>query len=270
MVKDMVKEKSFVAITSYDLVKTFAVIIMVIDHIGYYFFPDDLWWRAVGRLCVPVWMFLIGYANSRDVSLRLWIGAFVLVGADVVVGRPVLPLNILFTIMCIRLVIDWFVNLMLKNSVNVWLFSIVLIVFILPSDFITEYGTQALIIAIYGYFVRHKEEVGKNITSNYMMFSLLVFVCFQQIVFNFFALEFKFMFVGVLIVHLMLFCFSLRTYPKLTKMLPRSLTWFFQFCGHYTLEIYVVHLLAFKLLATALGFEGFEWFIFSSGLVAKP
>ena len=46
----MVKAKLPAEITSYDLLKAAAVIIMIIDHVGYYFFIDEMWWRAVGRI----------------------------------------------------------------------------------------------------------------------------------------------------------------------------------------------------------------------------
>ncbi len=33
-------------LTAYDLLKTLAIILMVVDHIGAYFFPDQMWWRV--------------------------------------------------------------------------------------------------------------------------------------------------------------------------------------------------------------------------------
>lgn len=54
-------------VTSYDLLKCAAVIIMVIDHVGFYFYPENLWFRAVGRIGFPVWFFLVGYARGRDI-----------------------------------------------------------------------------------------------------------------------------------------------------------------------------------------------------------
>ena len=39
-------------LTSYDFLKTFAVVFMVIDHAGFFFFPDNDWMRVAGRLSV--------------------------------------------------------------------------------------------------------------------------------------------------------------------------------------------------------------------------
>ena len=47
-------------ITSYDLFKTLALVLMIADHIGFYFYPNELWLRAFGRLSAPMWLFLIG------------------------------------------------------------------------------------------------------------------------------------------------------------------------------------------------------------------
>ena len=41
-------------ITSYDLFKALALVLMLADHIGYYFYDDVDWWRVAGRICVPI------------------------------------------------------------------------------------------------------------------------------------------------------------------------------------------------------------------------
>ena len=60
-------------LTSYDLLKSLAVILMICDHIGYFFFPEEMWFRTLGRLCLPIWFFLIGYARGDEVSKLFWI-----------------------------------------------------------------------------------------------------------------------------------------------------------------------------------------------------
>ena len=78
-----------------DILKTVAIILMIIDHIGYYFFPENYWFRAIGRACVPVWFFLIGYANTRELPNRLLIAALILALADLILFQRVFSLNIL-------------------------------------------------------------------------------------------------------------------------------------------------------------------------------
>ena len=140
----MLKAKLPKEVTSYDLVKTFAVLIMIVDHIGFYFYPEALWWRVAGRMCVPVWMFLIGYAKSRDISFGLWNAALLLVVADVIVGWPVLPPNILFTVIVIRLFLDivagWFEKSEAMRSAVV----AGMVALFVPTIIIFDYGDQCL------------------------------------------------------------------------------------------------------------------------------
>ena len=129
------------SLTSYDLLKAFAVITMVIDHVGFYFFPDDDVWRVIGRLSFPVWFFLIGYATSRDLPAKLWIGATILVLANSVVGLPVLALNALWTIIAIRLVLDR-VMAMIGHSIHTLAAAaVIMLLLALPTALISEYGT---------------------------------------------------------------------------------------------------------------------------------
>lgn len=51
-----------------EAVKLLAMATMAIDHIGYAFFPTQLWLRAIGRITFPFYTFLAvrGAQNSRD------------------------------------------------------------------------------------------------------------------------------------------------------------------------------------------------------------
>ena len=135
-------------ITSYDLLKTFAVIFMVVDHIGMYFFPDDLWWRAAGRACVPVWFFLVGYARGRDLSPKILIGAALLLVANFLAGMPIFPLNVLVTIILIRLILNPLMTTTLSvTGREFWPMAMLLFLLAIPTMLITEYGPQALILS---------------------------------------------------------------------------------------------------------------------------
>ncbi|MBQ7074369.1 hypothetical protein IJM86_04975 [bacterium] len=43
----------------YDYLKVLAIITMIIDHLGYYLFPEFLWMRLVGRIAFPIFLFLV-------------------------------------------------------------------------------------------------------------------------------------------------------------------------------------------------------------------
>jgi hypothetical protein len=145
-------------ITSYDLFKTFAVLFMIIDHIGFYFYTDEGWWRIAGRMCVPVWFFLIGYASTRDIPMKLWVGSLILVLANIPGGHYILPLNILPTIIAIRLILDEFMRRALMQKSAFWALNVILVILALPTSILTEYGTLGLILAIYGYLYKRRHE----------------------------------------------------------------------------------------------------------------
>lgn len=248
-------------ITSYDLLKAFAVVIMIIDHVGFYFFPDDLWWRAIGRIGFPVWFFLVGYARGRDIPTKLWGGALILMAANIVTGMYIFPLNALFTIIAIRLLIDVVFKYGLKKQAYLWTIGVVLFLLVPPSYLLSEYGTQALITAMYGYCVRHKKEIGDDkLIFNFMIFAYVTFIIIQQVSFAFSTEQFAFMAAGTLLVRMILFYFDSYSYPKLTKMMPTPGAWLIQLCGRRTLEIYILHLILFKFVALYLGLEGYDWF----------
>jgi hypothetical protein len=57
------------ALNSCDLLKIFALVLMIVDHIGLYFYPDLAYLRAIGRSSAPIWLFFVGYfAQHRDSS----------------------------------------------------------------------------------------------------------------------------------------------------------------------------------------------------------
>jgi len=257
----MTNKKLSSEITSYDILKTLAVVLMIIDHIGAYFFPDSMEWRVVGRLCVPMWMFLIGYARSRDVSPRLWVGACLLVGADVIVGWPILSLNIIFTILLVRLILDRVVVLfersqMMRNAVGLG------IVLLFIPTMVVDYGTSALALAMYGYYVRRYQEGACDLSfmRGVMVFAFIVFVVGQQISFGFSSVQFGLVVGGLLFVTLMLQYFNAREFSKLGQKIGVIGKSAFKLCGRYFLEIFVVHLLIFKFTALLLGHEGMGWF----------
>lgn len=82
------------------MLKLIALLLMVLDHLGYFFFPDQEWMRAVGRLAMPIFAFAIarGFyytSNRRKYLLRMGLlalisqGPFMFAfGAEEVVATP--------------------------------------------------------------------------------------------------------------------------------------------------------------------------------------
>lgn len=255
-------------LTSYDLLKTLAIILMVVDHIGFYFFPDDLWWRVAGRLCVPMWFFLIGYASSRDLGLWLWIAAGLLVVINVICGMWVLPLNIIFTILFVRLVLDKIMQVMRASHHNFWGVTLLISALAIPTWTITEYGSTGLMLAIFGYLVKHKDKIlqqGSGITQNtlhlYMATCIAVFAVLNTALLSFSQIQFYSLTLGLCAVMISLLCFKPAVFTKAPPL--RLLQWI----GRHTLLLYTAHLVVFKaaalyLFPEKLSLFTFEWIMF--------
>lgn len=100
----------FRGLTSYHL-KLLAAATMVVDHVGVVFYPDDDWFRIVGRISFPlfVWLLVQGEAYTKDVwqyGLRLTVLGIVsqplyqiVLGAE----RPNILFQLLLGLVCLRL-----------------------------------------------------------------------------------------------------------------------------------------------------------------------
>lgn len=57
----------------YDYLKILALVTMIIDHVGYFLYPEMIWLRVVGRVAFPLFLVLVGYNCSyrQRRSLRL-------------------------------------------------------------------------------------------------------------------------------------------------------------------------------------------------------
>lgn len=247
-------------VTHLDLIKTFAVIVMIIDHIGYYFFPEQEWFRAIGRIGFPVWFFMVGYARGRELSNKLLIGALILLVANLALQLPLFPLNALVTIIFLRLLIDRFMDLILRTRYVFWLSAILLVLFYMFSNMITEYGTIAMMFAVAGYLTRHKDKVEtQSFMTNvdYILFMVLCFSSFcvlQTAQFGFNEIQSIFMAVLTGATMFVLAVMRPMVFPEISHEPQKTIL---QFMGRRTLEIYVAHLLLFKVMMVLFHYIGF-------------
>jgi hypothetical protein len=249
-------------LTTYDLVKTLALILMILDHIGYFFYPDNLWFRAVGRASFPIWCFLIGYANSRNTGKDIWSWATILLVFNLILGGPLLPLNILYTIIAVRLVLDRMASVVFRHW-EVMLYAVIaLSVLTWPTMAIIEYGALGLLLALCGYAVRHQESLGVSIMTqrSYILFVTTFYFLIQNFLFQFPDAESKTAAFSIGVAILMMCFFKPLNLVGWTERLPRPVTGMLQFSGRYTMEIYVIHLILFKLAAALLHLEGYGFF----------
>lgn len=239
------------SLTSYDLLKALAVILMVIDHVGHHFYPDEMWFRVLGRLCVPIWFFLIGYANTTQIPKLLWGGALVVAASGIIAGQFLLPLNILFTIILFRLSRRGVLVRSLHSPEALRGMFLILLFFTLPSAIIFEYGSMGMMFVMMGYVARHRDVIYERIERQYvLMFIFAAFLSFCVVqglslpsVSNIQAVV---MFLGFGCVGWMLWRFSPVEYKDANNFMAPSVIRIIQFAGRRTLEIYVVHVVIFR------------------------
>ena len=236
-------------LTSYDFLKTAAILLMILDHVGYYFFPEDLWFRSIGRMSAPIWFFLIGYARSRDIGPRMWIGFAVLALSQWVVGAAMLPVNILGTMILFRLILDPVMAHIEKHPKTLYPLTALLFVIALPTALAVEYGSVAMLVVMAGYMTRNRESLPLDERS-YMTFCVVAavaYVLYQvKMFFAFSTLQEITAGMGIVGVVILMTGFRPYAYPALTEKLPAFVSAFFRLCGRRSLEIYVLHLLVFK------------------------
>ncbi len=249
-------------LTSYDLLKSLAVVLMVIDHVGFFFFPEEMWFRTLGRLCLPIWFFLIGYAKSDDVPKSIWIGGAVVSISSLVSGPFFLPLNILFTIAFMRKCRNWVVNSALSSSQALKGMFFILFLFSFPSAVFVEYGTLAMLIALVGFIARRKEfvykQIGRKSTLMYVVAAFFVTYVMVGVQMPYLTGgQTLVLTCGYALLGVVLWNFKPLVFSDARKYMAGSFIALFQFMGRWSLEIYVVHIVIFRAVAMIVAPERF-------------
>ena len=271
MTKELPKD-----ITSYDLIKALALLLMIVDHIGYHFFPEEMWFRLIGRLCVPIWFFLIGYSRSVFIPPKLLIGGALIVLSAIVAGQYVFPLDILFTIAIIRYWRQGMAYRATNSPVQLRGWFLVLLLIALPTGIFFEYGSLGALFVLFGFIMRNKDVVLLKITETHIRLftlgSFLAFFFIQGMLMPVFTGSFAVVLaLGLFGIAWLLMNFKPDTYPELTRKLPSPFVWALQFFGRRTLEIYVAHILLLRAVCMVLYPESFgfmEWGFAPPGLLS--
>lgn len=256
------ENKGHIDMTSYDVVKCLAIILMVVDHVGAFFFPQMTELRMVGRLSAPIWLILVGYANTRDIPPAFYIGSTILIIVGLVAGGSIFPLNVLVSIMFIRLLIDRLAITALVDYSAVFKLFVTFAVLALPLNILMDYGSVAFLFALYGFMLRHTSEGinSKTLRVTFACGLVIFYAAYEGFVFRFNGTETALVLVGVAAVVAMMSFFRPHVFGGVSKSVPPFITSPICWLGRHSLEFYVVHLAIFKLLATYLHTEKVMWF----------
>ncbi len=245
------------ALTSYDLLKTLAVILMVLDHVGHHFYPDEMWFRVVGRLCIPIWFFLVGYARTTEIPTTFWLGGLLITASAMLSGQYILPLNILFTIILMRKLRPGFAVASVHSPESLrGMFCIILLATI-PTALIFEYGSIAILFVLYGFMMRNYDLVLERIGAKYIKLFVAVsfssFFVLQAVPFPSLSnIQAVVLGGGFAAVAFLLWRFKAIEYINANKYMAPSVIGALKIVGRHTLFIYVGHILVFRAVCMVL------------------
>ncbi len=237
------------ATTHHDALKSLALLLMIIDHLGFYFWPEALWLRAIGRLSAPIWLFLIGYSPSSQPAWKLWLWGLLLAIAIASQGLPFFHVNILITIALCRLVLPWLSRLTPKSTEALVVQWGLLAALILPTQNFFDYGSFGLMAAYAGYLCRHSAypKIHKIL---YGCLTLLAYGILCQFNFHFTAEHWFFLLPALVGLAFLLWHFRAGTFRQGHFANTENFIFapLLRLCGRYTLEIFIAHHLLFLLL----------------------
>jgi len=145
-------------VTTLDLLKCVAVLLMFADHIGLYVY-DNAWLRVAGRPVAVIFGFLIGFSASTRVPPS-WIGFGL--GLSLL-SRALFPsdtphnLDILITLALTRLSMPFFERVYTYQPLLLVPAVVLLALSTAPVNEFLEYGTEVPIVALLGIAVRLDE-----------------------------------------------------------------------------------------------------------------
>jgi hypothetical protein len=247
-----------------DWLKTAAIMLVAVDHIGYFFIDDAAWWSVFGRMAAPVFFFLMGYARSRTIPPKwIWLGIFLTLLDSWNNDWDWMPLNILFSLALIRFVRPYIVSLLRHFGWVAFVLIIAILLALLPiAGEAFDYGAEGWLWALFGLCQRMRAEgdsandlvtstraqgaFARLVVPNWNIMRMLIcpvaatiYIWQEQLDFRFSDDQLIAVTLGVSVLSMCLFIF-VRGPSRLQP--PEPFARILRFLGRHTLEIYVIQL----------------------------
>jgi len=258
------------AIDNTDWLKTAAIILVTVDHFGYFFIENVDWWYVFGRLAAPLFFFLLGYAQTRTVPHHwIWLGVILTLldssNADWTWAAP----NILLSFALIRIARPYVQSFMLHHGWAAFALLVCALILSLPiTAEIVDYGAEGWLWALFGLCQRMYVDgrsatdmdgtaqsatpPAQAMTENMHLMRLMacfvaavIYVWQEQREFSFSQIQFAVVILGVGVLSLNL-CLFLRGPSRIQP--PESIARVLRFIGRRTLEIYAIQLAGSELI----------------------
>jgi hypothetical protein len=258
------------AVDNTDWLKTTAIILVSVDHIGYFFIEGDQWWSVFGRFAAPTFFFLLGYAKTRTVPLNwIWLGVILTLLDSWNADWTWVALNILLSLALIRIARPYVQILVQHNSWAAFALLVSALFAVLPiAAKMVDYGAEGWLWALFGFYQRmyvdsrsvtdvdgtaqSSTPPAHAMTENAGLMRLLacfvaavVYVWQEQREFSFSQIHFVAFILGVGVLSLSL-CLFLRGPSRIQP--PEPIAGALRFIGRRTLEIYAIQLAGSELI----------------------
>jgi non-ribosomal peptide synthetase-like protein len=245
-----------------DWLKLAAIILVLVDHVGYFFIDDDHWWSVFGRMAAPSFFFLIGYAQTRAVPLQwIFLGAILTLLDSSNNGWTWVAPNILVSFSLIRFARPYAQRLTQRYGLVAYAIVAAVLVALLPGAAnVLDYGTEGWLWALLGMAQRMRVDarsvndpaLSRTTTYKYDLIRILVcivaaaaYILQEQKEFQFSSVQFNTFVLCLGILSLVFLVFARGASriqpPSFVAAALRSI-------GRQTLAIYALELAAFEIV----------------------
>ncbi len=261
--------RTHLTVDNTDWLKTAAILLVSVDHFGYFFIENDQWWSVFGRFAAPPFFFLMGYAKTRTLPLNwIWLGVILTLLESWNAHWSWVTPNILLSLALIRIARPYVQILVQHHSwaAFVLLFSAFFGALPMAAKMV-DYGAEGWLWALFGLYQRmyvdnrsapHAVGAGQSpapprvMTANAGLMRLLaclvaaiIYVWQEQREYSFSQVHFAAFIFGVGVLSLSL-CLFMRGPSRIQP--PESVAGALHFIGRRTLEIYAIQLAGLELI----------------------
>ncbi len=252
------------AVDNTDWLKTAAITLVSIDHIGHFFMQDDHWWGAFGRLAAPTFFFLIGYAQTRTVPLYwIWLGIILTLLESWNAGWTWVAPNILLSFALVRFARPYVQIIVQRYGWAAFVLVVCALLAVHPlAAMMVDYGAGGWLWALFGLYQRMYVDgrsaadvdgvanspapPARAMPESLGLMRLLaclvaavVYVWQEQSEFSFPQMQFAVFVLGIGVLSISLYLFQ-RGPSRIQP--PEPISGVLRFIGRHTLEIYAIQL----------------------------
>ena len=211
---------------------------MIFDHVGSNFMPDQEMLRYIGRAAAPVFFFFIGFSNSKRTDFSLPVLGIAIVAIDYILFGKY-SANILISLFIFRL----FNTILEDKDFNIKasaVFAIAFLTFLtFPSMHIFEYSTIGILPYLLGHTIRLDRSNKKFFILAFGgLYYISLFILSGMMEDKLFLSSY------IITTFILMGTISDKTYSGRPGFVDKTI----YLLGKYALQVYFVHVTIFKLI----------------------